>query len=116
MLYRLQTTEEIDSAHFLRGYNGKCANLHGHRWKIDFTIETHYLNEQGFVIDFTELKKLVREMDHTCLNEHSPFDKINPTAENISAYLAMRVKKLVPKSKVGVRVFETPNNSIEALL
>ena len=60
-MYRLKTSAAFDSAHFLSGYNGKCANIHGHRWKIEVEIESAELitdgEKRGMIIDFGDLKK-----------------------------------------------------------
>lgn len=76
---------KFDSAHFLPDYNGKCANVHGHTWKLDVTVagEDGVVGTDGFVIDFATLKKIVQELiidniDHTLLNETV---NNNPTAE-----------------------------------
>ena len=76
-MYRLRTSAEFDSAHFLAGYNGKCANIHGHRWKIEVTAEGEELRQEGekrgMLIDFGDLKKAVRALadsfDHTLIFE-----------------------------------------------
>ena len=44
-MYILKTEASFDSAHFLAGYNGKCSNLHGHRWKIVLEVQTEELKE-----------------------------------------------------------------------
>jgi len=93
---------EIDAAHYLRGYQGKCARIHGHRWKIIIEIESDRLNELGMVKDFGEIKEAVMKFDHQLINEIEPFTEINPTAENLAMYFC---KKLNAKS---VTVYETP--------
>lgn len=61
-MYYLKTSAEFDSAHFLSGYDGKCSNLHGHRWKIEVQASETELQKtgqcRGMVIDFGDLKKL----------------------------------------------------------
>ena len=65
-MYILKTEASFDSAHFLAGYNGKCSNLHGHRWKIVLEVQTEELNEddqhKGMYVDFGELKKDLRNI------------------------------------------------------
>jgi len=74
----------FDAAHFLPNYDGKCRNVHGHRWVIEIACLGTIDVKSGMVIDFTELKKFCSDIkekyDHTSLNEF--FD--NPTAENIA--------------------------------
>ena len=76
-MYLLKTEATFDSAHFLRGYNGKCANLHGHTWRVEVTVGSDTLTasgeQRGMVIDFADLKKAVRNLadrfDHTLIYE-----------------------------------------------
>ena len=60
-MYYLKTEQSFDSAHFLHGYSGKCANIHGHRWRIVVTIKSDKLlddpQNNGMIIDFSDLKK-----------------------------------------------------------
>ena len=46
-MYILKTSAAFDSAHFLAGYNGKCANLHGHHWVIEAEAAADSLQESG---------------------------------------------------------------------
>ena len=46
-MFELKTSASFDSAHFLSGYQGKCSNLHGHRWKIEVTVGQETLQEEG---------------------------------------------------------------------
>lgn len=71
----------FDAAHFLTRYHGKCEHLHGHTYKLRVTVEGA-IQENGLVIDFGILKKIVKEKildkyDHRSLNDF--FE--NPTAE-----------------------------------
>ena len=65
-MYYLKTEQCFDSAHFLHGYHGKCANIHGHRWKIVATIKSKELlnNQQnnGMIIDFKDLKNDLKKI------------------------------------------------------
>ena len=49
-MYLLKTSASFDSAHFLSGYNGKCANIHGHTWKIE--VRPHMENRSDCVQRF----------------------------------------------------------------
>ena len=46
-MYKLKTSAAFDSAHFLSGYRGKCANLHGHRWTVEVEAGAEALQETG---------------------------------------------------------------------
>ena len=46
-MYKIRIEESFDSAHFLAGYEGKCSNLHGHRWRIVMEAKAETLHEDG---------------------------------------------------------------------
>ena len=85
-MYYIAAESSFSAAHFLRGYQGKCENLHGHRFKVVARLRLSRLNEIGLAYDFSDLKKLLGEIlgkyDHSCLNDLEPFKRINPTSEN----------------------------------
>ncbi len=90
----------------MRDYKGPCENLHGHNWKVRVYIGASELNAQGMVIDFKLLKDAMKEViapyDHAYLNEVSPFDEINPTAENICRHVFDEVNRRVKDDRVRV--------------
>ena len=115
---KLRTSVEFDAAHFLPNYEGKCKNLHGHRWLVKIEIGTNAKRPNGMIIDFTVIKNHINEnYDHLILNkcpfdpammDQHTFDRIaatpfkwgpfdNPTAENIAEKLAKDIFDLVPK-------------------
>ena len=66
-------------------YESKCANLHGHNWKVKIYCKARELSDYGMVEDFTHIKKCVMDVfDHQSINQVVPF---NPTAENIAKYI-----------------------------
>ena len=89
--YQLKVITEFASAHTLRDYPGACSRMHGHNWKVELEAVASKLDEVGMGVDFKEMKKVAREvgdrLDHRYLNELEPFTEVNPTAENIAAYL-----------------------------
>ncbi len=90
--WQLTVREGFSSAHALRNYQGKCENMHGHNYLAELVVEGDTLTEDTeLVADLTVLKKILREelqkLDHCVLNETPPFDKINPSSENIARYL-----------------------------
>lgn len=90
-LYTIKIITDFAAAHLLRGYAGECSRLHGHNWKVEVEVIAKDLNEVGMGMDFKDIKASTREligsMDHRNLNDLPPFDKINPTAENIAAHI-----------------------------
>lgn len=114
-MYEVSVREHFDAAHALRGYRGKCENLHGHRFEAVVTIRASGLDEVGLAYDFSEIKKYLREIlarfDHTSLNEVPPFDAINPSSENIAStiYEELRKRELPVFS---VQVCESPQSCV----
>ncbi len=104
-MYQLHVETDFSAAHNLRGYEGKCENLHGHNYKVEVKISGKELNEIGMLADFKEVKGLcedvVDRLDHGYLNDSSPFDTVNPTTENIAAYIC---EKLQDSLKQGLQV------------
>ena len=95
-MYEISVEKHFDAAHFLRGYQGKCESLHGHRYRVVVKVNASRLDDIGLAYDFTELKRhlndILSRFDHTCLNDTTPFDKINPSAENIAATIYGELK------------------------
>jgi 6-pyruvoyltetrahydropterin/6-carboxytetrahydropterin synthase len=111
-MFELTVRSEFSSAHFLRDYDGKCRNLHGHTYKVAVTVKGEKLNDIGVMADFVELKKhletVLKPLDHACLNDLAHFKKTNPTAENIAKYIFDEYKKLIqPLKLVKARVGES---------
>src|ERR1700754_242135 len=106
----------FSSAHQLRGYKGKCENLHGHNYKIEIYARGRELDKTGLLVDFVELKaaadEIVNYLDHRNINELPPFDEeLNPSAENLARFILERVASRVGDDRVQVykvRCFETP--------
>jgi len=89
--YTMKILLDFAAAHLLRDYEGVCNRLHGHNWKVEVQVTATSLDNVGMGMDFKVIKDATRELigklDHRNLNDIPPFDKINPTAENISEYL-----------------------------
>ena len=134
-MYILKSEHSFDSAHFLSEYEGKCANIHGHRWKVEVEVQSEALTKggqlEGMVIDFGDLKRDVKSMadayDHAlivqigsmrdetlnCL-EQDGFKVIlvdfRTTAENFAKFFFKQMKNKGYNVK-RTTVYETPNNS-----
>lgn len=108
----------FSSAHQLRGYKGKCENLHGHNYKIEIFAKGEELNNIGLLIDFGDLKvaadEIVKYLDHRNLNELPPFDEeLNPSAENLARYFLEYLNTRISDDRVSVykvRCYETPTS------
>lgn len=118
-MYRLKVKDHFSSAHYLRNYQGACENLHGHNWMVEVVVEGEKLNEIEILIDFKDLKKILKEvlseLDHRLINELPYFQEKNPSSENIAKFIFERVKeklKSYPNIRVKeVTVFETEKAS-----
>jgi 6-pyruvoyltetrahydropterin/6-carboxytetrahydropterin synthase len=117
-MYQVSVEGHFDAAHFLRDYGGKCENLHGHRFKVVVNLKAAKLNKIGLAYDFVELKRHLGEVlarfDHTSLNDVPPFDKINPSSENIAATIYDQLKGRFSGgvSLSGVEVWESPESRV----
>lgn len=104
--YQLKVVTEFASAHTLRGYPGACSRMHGHNWKVELEAIATSLDEVGMGIDFKKMKNAANEvgdeMDHRYLNELEPFTEINPTAENIAAYMYREISKRLNSESITV--------------
>ena len=61
-MFRIQVKDHFDSAHQLRGYEGKCSRVHGHRWDVEVCIEGTQLDHLNMLIDFTIVKKIMTSL------------------------------------------------------
>ena len=104
--YNLKIVTDFASAHTLRDYPGACSRMHGHNWKVEVEVVATELDNVGMGIDFKTIKKATKqvtaELDHRYLNEIKPFDEINPTAENLAAYIYKGVSELINNQRVQV--------------
>lgn len=89
-MFEVRVEADFAAAHFLKDYNGKCENLHGHNYKVFAHVKGNELNEGGMLLDFSLLKKVLKsvckELDHTNLNDMEIFMN-NPSAERIAMYI-----------------------------
>ena len=118
-MYEISVESHFDAAHFLRGYQGKCEALHGHRFRVVARISAPELDDTGMAYDFAELKRhlndILSRFDHTCLNDVPPFDKINPSSENIAATVYQELKPKLTGAPVTIstiEVWESPQTGV----
>jgi len=90
-MFELSVKTHFSAAHRLVGYDGACANLHGHNWDVEIFVRGSRLNALGMLVDFRDIKAAIRdvmkEIDHTDLNQLPAFLRENPTSENLARYL-----------------------------
>ena len=117
-MFEVMIERNFSSAHQLRGYRGKCENLHGHNYRVEIYARGRELDKTGLLVDFVELKaaadEIVDYLDHRNINELPPFDEeLNPSAENLARFILERVASRVGDERVQVfkvRCFETPTS------
>jgi 6-pyruvoyltetrahydropterin/6-carboxytetrahydropterin synthase len=99
-MYTLAVEKDISMAHQLNDYQGPCARIHGHNWKFRIECNAEHLDELGIAIDFIDIEKWLEEIlnpfDHNLINLIPPFDKTNPTAENLVKYVFEEMKTKLP--------------------
>lgn len=136
-MFKIKSEVQFDMAHYLSGYDGKCSNIHGHRYKLIVKLKSETLHKggqlRGMVEDFSTFKNSLKEIaeifDHKLIVENNEdgkalsdrlkdlpnnfdivFVSYRPTAEEMSRdiFKKLRAKGL---AVCEVELFETPNNS-----
>ncbi|MDR0974524.1 MAG: 6-carboxytetrahydropterin synthase [Ruminococcus sp.] len=136
-MYSINLTGHFDAAHFLSGYNGKCKNIHGHRFDVAVSLSGALImsgEKSGMVVDFSDakavLESLCERFDHTLIYEKGTlsnelFDALNvggfalsevlfrPTAEHFAGYFYKSMSTVLPEHirVLAVTVYESPENS-----
>ncbi|MDX1617151.1 MAG: 6-carboxytetrahydropterin synthase [Balneolaceae bacterium] len=120
--WKLHTKFTFDAAHYIEGYDGKCARMHGHSYKVHITAvssklnPSKYLDAPEMVCDFRELKWASKDsekggLDHALLNEKLPN---STTAERIAEYIHKETSRRIPDDiELTVTVWETDNSWVE---
>lgn len=113
-MYELQVEVSFDAAHCLRDYQGPCARLHGHTYRVQVTLRGPELAPSGMLVDFRDVKRalgeIVERLDHRFLNEVPPFTDINPTAENLARHFHDELKRALGGIVSKVTVWESPSS------
>jgi 6-pyruvoyltetrahydropterin/6-carboxytetrahydropterin synthase len=106
-MYQLKITDWFSAGHQLKGYKGKCESVHGHNFKVEVAVAGKKLDKTGLLLDFkllkSELAKVLDKLDHKMLNQVAPFNKINPSAENLAEYIFDKFSQKLP---AGVELVE----------
>jgi 6-pyruvoyltetrahydropterin/6-carboxytetrahydropterin synthase len=97
-VYLLTVKAEFSASHCLRGYQGPCEALHGHNFAVEVTVRGERLTpDTQLLMDFKELKarlaKVLSVLDHAHLNDVAPFDRQNPSSENLAAHIYTRMRE-----------------------
>jgi len=117
-MFEITVEYSFAAGHALRGYKGKCENVHGHNYKVQVTVAGEQLNSTGLLMDFVELraaiKASVERLDHRFLNDLPPFDQLNPSAENLAKYFWEKVEPQAHAQGLrvdAVTIWETDSTS-----
>jgi 6-pyruvoyltetrahydropterin/6-carboxytetrahydropterin synthase len=139
---RITKQFNFETGHALYGYDGKCKNVHGHSYKLSVTVIGKPIADNsnvkfGMVIDFTDLKKIVKEeivdqFDHaTVFNKNTPHVELakelqsrdhhvilvdyQPTSENMVIDFANKIKSRLPQGIVlhSLKLQETETSFAE---
>src|SRR5438067_13070031 len=90
--FSVRVEARFEAAHFLREYRGISKPLHGHSYKVEAELAARGggVDEDAIAVDFVsasqKLEALAKKLDYGCINEVAPFDKVNPSAENIAEW------------------------------
>lgn len=91
-MWRLEVEDTFCAAHALRHYEGKCERVHGHNFTVRIAVQGNRLKpDTQILVDFKILKNLLKlaleQVDHSFLNENAPFDRVNPSSENLAMHI-----------------------------
>lgn len=118
-MYEISVRQHFDAAHYLRGYQGKCENVHGHRFQVVANVRVKQIDDVGMAYDFSQLKKqlgeIVSRFDHTCINDVPPFDRINASSENIASTIYNELQAMLKAANASVysiQVWESPDSAV----
>ncbi len=118
MTYEVSVEASFAASHQLRGYKADLEPLHGHNFRVEAFMTSRQLDELGLVIDFVELEGELRHVlapyDHRHLNDLPPFDRLNPTTENMARHFYEQLSERLRDKPVRVqrvRVWEAPTYS-----
>jgi len=115
-VYEIYVKDHFTADHALKGYDGKSAKKHGHKWTVEAFVQCTTLNKLGIGLDFGDVKNIIRDilgkLDHTHLNEVAEFGSINPTAENLAKFIYTELSRRLNTDRIKVKkikVFENPD-------
>jgi 6-pyruvoyltetrahydropterin/6-carboxytetrahydropterin synthase len=120
-VFEISASAHFDAAHMLRDYEGPCARMHGHNFRVRAALTGSRLGPSHLLVDFDDLKRLLEEIiapfDHRCLNEVEPFTELSPTSENIASFIYRSLVERLPQLPPGVRlawvsVSESPDTRV----
>ncbi len=113
----------FDARHALTSYRGERESSHGHPWKISVRVGADELNEEGYALDFHQVRDLlaaaVAPLDHSDLNDHPEIGHPSPTAERVAEVLSQMLAPEYERTGgqlLSVSVWEGPENRVDLIL
>src|SRR2546421_1267558 len=119
--FTVRVEARFESAHFLREYRGISEPLHGHSYKVEAELAARGggVDSDAIAVDFIsarqKLESLAKKLDYGCINDVAPFDRINPSAENIAQWFYRELTEAVAAENAlvsAVTIWEGPVNSV----
>jgi 6-pyruvoyltetrahydropterin/6-carboxytetrahydropterin synthase len=119
--FTVRVSATFEAAHFLREYRGISEPLHGHSYKVEADLASRAggVDADAIAVDFVsarrKLEALAKTLDYGCINDVPPFDRINPSAENIAEWFARELGGAVAADDSvvqAVTIWEGPVNSV----
>jgi 6-pyruvoyltetrahydropterin/6-carboxytetrahydropterin synthase len=119
--FTVRVSARFEAAHFLREYRGISEPLHGHSYKVEADLASRAggVDADAIAVDFVsarhKLEALAKRLDYGCINDVPPFDRINPSAENIAEWFARELGNAVAGEDAviqSVTIWEGPVNSV----
>lgn len=119
--FSVRVEARFEAAHYLREYRGISEPLHGHSYKVeaDLAAKSGGVDADAIAVDFVSAKQkleaLAKKLDYGCINDIPPFDKVNPSAENIAQWFYGQLSDAVANENAVVKaitVWEGPVNSV----
>lgn len=118
-MYELTVQRTFSAAHHLRDYDGPCARMHGHNYRVEISVAGPQPLDNGMLLDFGELKAIcdgvLDGLDHQCLNELPAFAEQNVTSENLAAFIYHEIAAKLPFAGIKmtrVRLWESDGSSV----
>lgn len=114
-MYSIRTEFEFEASHKLDlPYESKCVNLHGHSYRAAATFKplSGELNDVGMIVDFTVIKKIIKEkiedrLDHAYLND---IFEVNATAEYMSKWICDELNTALTEKKIDAKCVKVELN------
>lgn len=119
--FTVRVEARFEAAHFLREYRGISEPLHGHSYKVEAELIARGggVDVDAIAVDFVsarrKLEVLAKKLDYGCINDVPPFDKVNPSAENIAEWFQQELSVAVSDESAivtAVTIWEGPVNSV----